>query len=114
MPDPQQSALKDRYCPGQAVRDGEGSQVADCLADRGGRLIGQAEHDDAGMAAGRVGADVAQSNIQGDEDPFCRGGGGHHFRVRRAGQSLLANGVDIMTGAGQNGGRRDRQVLVRA
>jgi hypothetical protein len=39
--------------------------------DRGG-LVVDPEHDDAGVCAGRVGADVAEAAVQGENDaPFA-------------------------------------------
>jgi hypothetical protein len=87
-------------------------QVADRLADRGRGLVGQAQHDDPGMTARRVGADITQSDVQRDQHPSSGGSGGHHLRVGRAAQPLLADGVDVVTGAGQDGSRGDRQVLI--
>jgi hypothetical protein len=58
----QQSALQDRHRPGKAVRVGEGGQVADRLYGCGGGLVGEAD-DDAGVTAGRVGADVAKPAV---------------------------------------------------
>jgi hypothetical protein len=40
---------------------GESGQVAACLYGCGGGLVGQAQHHDAGMTAGRVGADVTRA-----------------------------------------------------
>lgn len=40
----------------QGLKIREGGEIADGLVGRGGRLIGQAEDNDAGVAAGRVGA----------------------------------------------------------
>jgi hypothetical protein len=37
-------------------------------------LIGEAEHDDAGVAAGRVAADGTQAAVQGDQGPSRCGG----------------------------------------
>ena len=61
--DAQQSALQDRHRSDKAVRVGEGGQVADRLYGCGGGLVGQAQHDDAGVTAGRVGADVANPAV---------------------------------------------------
>jgi hypothetical protein len=38
------------------------------------------------MAAGRVGADVTQSDVQRDQHPFGCGSGGHHLGIGRAAQ----------------------------
>jgi hypothetical protein len=64
------------------------------------------------MTAGRVGADVAQAAVQGDYDPSRRGGCGHNVSVRCADQVLVSDGIDVVTGAGQDRGRRDGQILV--
>jgi hypothetical protein len=50
------------------------------------------------MTAGRVGADITQPDVQGDQHPSGCGGGGHHLRVGRAAQPLLADSVDVVTG----------------
>ena len=85
--DTQQPALQDRHSPGKAVRIGEGGQVTDCLSGCGGGLVGQAQHDNAGMTAGRVGADVTQPAVQGDQDPSRRSGCGDNVLgpARRSG-----------------------------
>lgn len=64
VPDAQQSALQYRHRSSKAVRIGKGGEVGDCLCGCGGGLVGQAQHHDAGMASGRVGADVAQAAVQ--------------------------------------------------
>jgi len=99
--DSEQSALQDRDRSGQAGGFGEGGQVTDGLG--GGGLVGQAEHDDAGVAAGRVGADVARAAAEGDQDSPGSGGGGDDVRVGRAGQVLGDDGVGVMACAGQDG-----------
>jgi hypothetical protein len=58
MADTQQPSLRDRDRAGQASEFGEAGQVANRLRDGGGGLIGHAQHHDACVAAGRIGADV--------------------------------------------------------
>lgn len=110
--DAQQSALQDRHRPGKTVRIGEGGQVADRLTSCGGRLVGQTQDNDAGMTAWRVCADVTQPAVQGNQDPPRRGGCGNNVSVQRADQALLSDGIDVVTGASQDRGRRDGQILV--
>ena len=64
------------------------------------------------MTAGRVGTDVTQPAIQGDQDPSLCGGRDDDISVRRTDQALLSDGIGIVTGAGQDRGRRNGQVLV--
>ena len=52
MADSQQSALQDGYCSSKAFQIREGSEIANGRADRSGGLIGKAEDNDAGVAAG--------------------------------------------------------------
>jgi hypothetical protein len=61
------------------------------------------------MIAVRVGADTTQPDVQRDQHPSS---GGDYLRVGRAAQPLLADGVNVVTGAGQDGGRGGRQVLI--
>ena len=70
MADSQKAALQDCHCPRQAVKVGDGGLVAHGLGGRRGGLVGQAQHDNAGMASGRVSTDVAQPAVQGDQDAF--------------------------------------------
>src|SRR5690242_18243658 len=58
MADTQQPALQDRDRSGQAGEFGEAGQVADRDGDGGGGLIGHAQHHDARVAAGWIGADI--------------------------------------------------------
>ena len=49
------------------------------------------------MAAGRVGADISQSSVWGDQDPPCRRGGGDHVRICRTGQPLASGAATPLT-----------------
>jgi hypothetical protein len=104
--------LQDRDRAGQSGGLGEAGQVGYRLGDGGGRLVGQSQNDDAGMAARRVGADITHALVEGDQDPLSCGGSGDHILVGRAFQALTGDGVDMVTGAGQYFSRRNRQVLV--
>lgn len=64
------------------------------------------------MTARRVGAEVAQATIQGDEHPFLRSGG-NHVTVGSSGQALRGDGVHVVAGLGQETRGRDRQFLVK-
>jgi hypothetical protein len=59
-----------------------------------------------------IGADVAQPPVQGDQDPSRGGGCRDNVSVRRADQPFFSHCIDIVTGAGQDRGRQDGQVLV--
>ena len=53
------------------------------------------------MTAWRVGADVTEPAVQGDQDPSRLGGCGDNISVRRADQALLNDGIDVMADAGK-------------
>jgi hypothetical protein len=61
--------LQDRDRAGQSGGLGEAGPVGYRLGDGGGRLVGQSQNDDAGMAARRVGADITHALVEGDQDP---------------------------------------------
>ena len=84
MADSQQSALQDGYCSSKAFQIREGSEIANGLADRSGGLIGKAGDNDAGVAAGRVAADIPQPAVQGDQDPSGCGSSGDNVLVGSA------------------------------
>jgi hypothetical protein len=63
MADAQQAALQHSDCPGEALRLSQAGQVADRFDDRGGGLVGEALDHDAGVAAGRIGANVAEADV---------------------------------------------------
>jgi hypothetical protein len=113
MADSQQSALQDCYCSCEAFEIPEGSEIANGLAGRNGGLIGQAEHNDAGMAAGRVGADIPEPAIQGDQDPSGCGGCSDNILVGRPSQSLVGDSVDVVARAGKDCSGRGGKVLVQ-
>jgi len=52
-----------------AIGDCSGPGAADLDRFHRSGLVGQAQHHDACMAAWRIAADVAQADIQGDQDP---------------------------------------------
>jgi len=81
------------------------------FADGRWRLVGQPEHDDARVTAGRVTANVPQAAVEGDQDPAGCGGRGHDVGVGRTGQALGGHGIDACDL--QSGGRRDGRVLVQ-
>ena len=112
MADTQQPALQDRYRASQAGEFGEASQVTDRFGDGSGGLIGYAQHHDACVTARRIGTDITQPDIQGDQDPASSGGRRDDMRVRSAGETFGGNGVDIMARAGKDGAGRGGQVLV--
>jgi hypothetical protein len=59
-----------------------------------------------------VGADVTRPAVQRDQNPSRRGGCGGNVPVKCADQAFLGDGIDVVTGAGQDRGGRDGQVLV--
>jgi hypothetical protein len=63
MADAQQAALQHSDRSGEALRLSQAGQVPDRLEDRDGGLVGEAQDHDAGVAAGRVGADVAEADV---------------------------------------------------
>ena len=65
-----------------------------CLYSCGSGLVDQAKHDDAGVTAWRVGADVTEPAVQGDQDPSRLGSCGDDVPVRCADQALLSDGVE--------------------
>jgi len=73
--------LQDRDRASQSGGLGEAGQVGYRLGDGGGRLVGQSQNDDAGMAARRVGADITHALVEGDQDPLSCGGSGDHILV---------------------------------
>ena len=83
------------------------SGLGKLLSGCGGGLVGQTQHDNAGMTAWRVCADVAQPSVQGDQDPSRCGGCRDNLSVRRADQALISDGIDVVADAGQDGGGRD-------
>ena len=85
MADSQQSALQDGYCSSKAFQIREGSEIANGLADPSGGLIGKAGDNDAGVAAGRVAADIPEPAVQGDQDPSGCGSSGDDVLVGSAG-----------------------------
>ena len=100
--DTQQAALRD------GDRSGQGGQVVtgDHLRERNGhgrrRLLRRAQHQDAGMATRRVGPDVAQSAIEGDQQASDSGRSGHELRVSCSCDVLVDDGVDIVSGGDEN------------
>ena len=85
---------------------GDAGQIGDGLAYGCRGLVGGPEYDDAGVAARRVAADVAQATVQGDQDPACRRGCRDNLGVERTGLTLADDGVDVVASGFQDGGRR--------
>lgn len=83
MADAQESALQDCIGSSEALGLCEAGQVGDCFADGRWRLVGQPEHDDACVTAGRVPANVPQAAVEGDQDPAGCGGCGDDVALRR-------------------------------
>lgn len=81
MADTQQPALQDRDRSGQAGEFGEAGQVTDRLGGGGSGLIGHAQYHDARVTARRIGTDVTQPDIQGDQDPASPGSGRNDIRA---------------------------------
>jgi hypothetical protein len=52
---------------------------------------------------GWVGADIGHPDIQGDQDPPGCGGSGDNVPVGCAGEAFGADGVNVVTGAGEDG-----------
>ena len=65
MADTQESALQDCIGSGEALGFCEAGQVGDGFADGRWRLVGQPEHDDARVTAGRVPANVPEAAVEG-------------------------------------------------
>jgi hypothetical protein len=59
----EKAALQHGYHPGEALRLSQAGQVPDCFDDCGGGLVGEAQDHDAGVAARRIGADVAEADV---------------------------------------------------
>ena len=100
--DTQQAALRD------GDRASQHGQVVTCdhLRERSGhgrrRLIRWPQYEDPGVAARRVGPDVAQSPIQRDQQSSGGGRSGHDLRISCTCEVLVDDGVDIVSGGGEN------------
>jgi len=64
-------------------------------------LIGDAEEHDAGMRAGRVGADVTEADVERDEHPGVRAARLHHDCVLGACEAFRGNSVDVVAVLGE-------------
>ena len=78
----------------------------------GSGLAAQAQHDDAGMRAGRVGAKVAEASIEGDKDPVLAPNNHGDHCVNGPAQALAGDGSDVMAGLGEHRGGPHVHVLV--
>jgi hypothetical protein len=63
MADAEQAALQHSDGPGEAWL-GQAGEVFDRFDDCGGGLVSEPQDHNAGVAAGRIGADVAQADVQ--------------------------------------------------
>ena len=74
-------------------------------------LIGQAKDDNTGMRSGRIGDDVREVEVEGDEGPLFASANIDEPRIRVTAQSFIGDGMNVMVGAEQVRQRR-RQILV--
>jgi len=63
MADAEQAALQHSDRPGETWL-GQAGQVFDRFDGGGGGLVSEAQDHNAGVAAGRIGADVAEADVQ--------------------------------------------------
>jgi hypothetical protein len=63
MADAQQATLQHSDRSGEARWFSQAGQVFDRFDDRGGGLVGETQDHDAGVAARRIGTDVAQAHV---------------------------------------------------
>lgn len=76
------------------------------------RLVVEADDGYAAVGSGRVGADVAESPVERDQQPAIVRRAGQHVRVVGAFETFRVGGVGVVAGVGQRRSCRARQVLV--
>lgn len=64
------------------------------------------------MAAGWVGARIAEAEVAGDDSALVGDGGGEHVRVGPAGEVLIEDGLDVVAESDERVLGGDGDVLV--
>lgn len=90
-----------------------GDELGQRGADTGCGLIVDAEDEYPSVGAWRIGAHVAQTAVQRDQQAFSTGSSTHNLWIGGATQAFVVNGVDVMAGRGQPFTRRPRKVLIQ-
>lgn len=59
-------------------------------------LVAEPQQDHAAVAAGRVGAGIAEAEVARDQRPFVGDGGGEYVGIGSAAQVFVGDGVDVV------------------
>jgi hypothetical protein len=101
--DAEVAVAPDGDASGEVIQVHGGADAFHCSTDCARGLVVGPDDEDTAVSAGWVGADVAESPIERDQQAAVCGGTGQHVRVVGSVEPLGVRGVGVVAGVDQRG-----------